>query len=224
MAWDDPCHLCHAQGIRTQPREVLARIDGLETTPLEGSESCCGSAGIYSVLRPGTSREVFEPRRAALERSGASVQATANPGCQLQWEAGLRRAGLEVRVVHLAELVEAAGGTGPIVERARLNLKAGELERAQLLIEVARASAPRDPAVISTEIEILEALLARARATTNTFSEVAWRQSEMGVRPPPAAPSSRSSGQQRAHSCLPLSAGIPFIADERVPNHGNKVH
>lgn len=108
VAWDDPCHLCHGQGIRDQPREILACIEGLETTPLADSESCCGSAGIYSLLRPDTSRAVFEPKRGALERSGAAVLATANPGCQLQWESGLRRAGSSVRVVHLAELVEAA--------------------------------------------------------------------------------------------------------------------
>ena len=77
------------------------------------------------------------------------------------------------------ELVEAAGGTAPIVERARKQLAAGELHKAQLLIEVARSAAPKDPAVIAAEIEILEALLANARATTNTFSEVGWLQSEI---------------------------------------------
>ncbi|MDJ0850398.1 MAG: alkyl sulfatase dimerization domain-containing protein [Myxococcota bacterium] len=77
------------------------------------------------------------------------------------------------------ELVEAAGGTAPIVARARKNLAAGELHRAQLLIEVAREAAPRDADVIAAEIEILEALLANARATTNTFSEVGWLQSEI---------------------------------------------
>ncbi len=114
FAWDDPCHLCHAQGVRAEPRAVLARIEGVEAVPLEGSESCCGSAGIYSLLRPEDSRAVFEPKREALERSGARVLVTANPGCQLQWESGLRRAGSDVRVVHLAELV--AAGLRPDAE------------------------------------------------------------------------------------------------------------
>ncbi|MCZ6596201.1 MAG: (Fe-S)-binding protein [Planctomycetota bacterium] len=108
VAWDDPCHLCHGQGVRAEPRRILDAIKGLETVPLEGSESCCGSAGIYSLLRPEDSRAIFEPKREALARSGARTLVTANPGCQLQWESGLRRAGADVRVVHIAELVSAA--------------------------------------------------------------------------------------------------------------------
>ncbi len=77
------------------------------------------------------------------------------------------------------ELVEAAGGPGKIVRLAQRALERGDLERAQLLIEVARASAPTKRKVITTEIEILEALKERARNTTNTFSEIAWLQSEI---------------------------------------------
>jgi len=106
--WDDPCHLCHAQGVRAEPRAVLANLGGLAQVELEESESCCGSAGIYSLLRPEASQAVFARKLAALERSGARTLVTANPGCQMQWESGLARAGKPVAVVHLAELVDAA--------------------------------------------------------------------------------------------------------------------
>jgi len=76
-------------------------------------------------------------------------------------------------------LVEAAGGPGRIVKLAKRALELGELERALLLVEVAREAAPADRAVVATEIDILQALLERARNTTNTFSEVAWLQSEI---------------------------------------------
>ena len=108
VTFDDPCHLCHGQGVRRPPREVLDRLPGLERVELPDSESCCGSAGIYSLLRPADSQAVFAPKERALASSGADTLVTANPGCQLQWEAGLRRAGSPVRVVHLAELVDAA--------------------------------------------------------------------------------------------------------------------
>ena len=110
LTWDDPCHLCHAQGVRAEPRRVLARLRGVEVVPLPDSEACCGSAGIYSLLRPADSRAVFERKLAALRESGAATLVTANPGCQIQWESGLRRAGEEVHVVHLAELVARALG------------------------------------------------------------------------------------------------------------------
>ena len=107
-AWDDPCHLCHGQGVRAEPRRVLARLGGLDLVALPGSESCCGSAGIYSLLRPADAAAVFAPKREAFAASGARTLITANPGCQLQWEGGLRRAGDDARVVHLAELVDRA--------------------------------------------------------------------------------------------------------------------
>ena len=112
LTWDDPCHLCHAQGVRAQPRAVLAAIPGLARVELPDSEACCGSAGIYSLLRPADSRAVFAKKLADLERSGARTLVTANPGCQMQWEGGLARAHSDVRVVHLAEVVDAALAAG----------------------------------------------------------------------------------------------------------------
>ncbi len=108
VAWDDPCHLCHGQGVRAEPRAALDAIGGLERVELEDSEDCCGSAGIYSILRPADSAAVLEPKLDALERSGARTLVTANPGCQMQWESGLRRRGSSIAVVHLAELVARA--------------------------------------------------------------------------------------------------------------------
>lgn len=108
LTFDDPCHLCHGQNVRTPPRSVLAVLPGLAYVELPDSEACCGSAGLYSLLRPADSRAVFAKKLADLERSGARTLVTANPGCQMQWESGLARVHSEVRVVHLAEVVDAA--------------------------------------------------------------------------------------------------------------------
>lgn len=107
-AWDDPCHLCHGQGVRREPRELLQAAVGDGLAPLADPESCCGSAGIYSLLRPRDSQAVLQPRIEALRASGARTLVTSNPGCQMQWEAGIRTAQLDVRVSHLAEVLERA--------------------------------------------------------------------------------------------------------------------
>ena len=112
LAWDDPCHLCHGQGVRSPPRAVLDALPGLARVELADSESCCGSAGIYALVRPEASRAVFAKKLADLEHSGARTLVTANPGCHMQWESGLARAGSAVRVLHLAELVDAALAAG----------------------------------------------------------------------------------------------------------------
>ncbi|HED65424.1 MAG TPA: (Fe-S)-binding protein, partial [Planctomycetes bacterium] len=106
ITWDDPCHLCHGQGVREEPRAVLQAISNAEFVPLSDPEACCGSAGIYSILRPDDAREVFEPKLASFRASGARTLVTSNPGCQLQWTSGLRRAGVaDARVISLSELV-----------------------------------------------------------------------------------------------------------------------
>jgi len=104
VTFDDPCHLCHAQGVRSQPRTLLDAL-GLERVEISESESCCGSAGLYSALRPDDSRRILAPRLEALELCGARTLVTANPGCQLQWQAGIAAAGLDVDVQHIAEVL-----------------------------------------------------------------------------------------------------------------------
>ena len=113
LTYDDPCHLCHGQGVRAEPRRLLGRLEGCERTELAESESCCGSAGLYSLLRPDDSRAVFAGKLAAFEHTGADVLVTANPGCQMQWELGLARAGSGARVLHLAELLAGSWACGP---------------------------------------------------------------------------------------------------------------
>ncbi|MBI5431207.1 MAG: 4Fe-4S dicluster domain-containing protein [Planctomycetes bacterium] len=108
VTYDDPCHLCHGQQIRKQPRELLKRVQGLEQVELPHSEQCCGSAGIYSMLRPSDSNAVFEPKLADLAETRADTLVTANPGCHMQWDMGLDRAVLDVRVVHIAEVLAEA--------------------------------------------------------------------------------------------------------------------
>ena len=106
IAWDDPCHLCHGQGVRAQPRTLLDAIPRTRRVELSDPEACCGSAGIYSLLRPEDSAAVLAPRLADLEASGASLLVTGNPGCHLQWTIGIRRRGLPVEVLHIAELLQ----------------------------------------------------------------------------------------------------------------------
>ncbi|MBI1380767.1 MAG: 4Fe-4S dicluster domain-containing protein [Planctomycetaceae bacterium] len=115
VAYDDPCHLCHGQKVREAPRRVLDSLRGLERRELDDPEACCGAAGLYTLLRPADSAAVFAPRLADFERSGAKVLVTANPGCQLQWQAGLAPSGRSV--LHLAEVVQAAVA-GPLYSQA----------------------------------------------------------------------------------------------------------
>jgi len=108
VAYHDPCHLAHAQGIRSAPRALLAAIPGITLVPMDDEDLCCGSAGHYNVTQPAMARTLVARKVAAIRASGADLVATANAGCALQLEAGLRAAGLDVPVRHVVDLLAEA--------------------------------------------------------------------------------------------------------------------
>jgi len=118
VAYDDPCHLLHGQGIQEQPRELLRAVPGLELVPLEEADMCCGSAGTYNVTQPALSKALLERKIGHVLASGADILVTANPGCQMQLEAGVRAAGAHVSVVHLMDVLDRAYG-GPQAPEGR---------------------------------------------------------------------------------------------------------
>lgn len=115
----EPCHLAHAQRIREAPRRLLRGIPGLTLVEMEESALCCGSAGVYNVLHRKKAGMLQQRKVAGIERTGAPVVVTSNPGCQLQLEGGLAEASLNVRVRHIVDLLdEAYGGeaAGDVIE------------------------------------------------------------------------------------------------------------
>jgi glycolate oxidase iron-sulfur subunit len=105
VAYDEPCHLLHAQKISAAPRAVLDALPAVTRVPLADADTCCGSAGIYSVVQPELAGRIANRKIEAIQQSGAEVVVTGNPGCLMQIESGLREAGLSVKVMHPIELV-----------------------------------------------------------------------------------------------------------------------
>jgi glycolate oxidase iron-sulfur subunit len=112
VTYHDPCHLAHGQRIRTQPRALLQRIPGLRLVPLADSDLCCGSAGVYNLLEPAMADRLLQMKLERLERTGAPVVATGNPGCLLQIAKGARERGLDLEVVHPIELLARSVAAG----------------------------------------------------------------------------------------------------------------
>lgn len=108
VTYDDPCHLCHAQGISRQPRALLQQIPGIDYVELPEASWCCGSAGTYNVTQPAMAETILRDKVEHVRETGADVVASANPGCMLQLEAGLRRYGVKGKVRHVSELLDAA--------------------------------------------------------------------------------------------------------------------
>jgi glycolate oxidase iron-sulfur subunit len=110
LAYHEPCHLANVQGVRRQPRALIARLEkqGADVRELDDPTRCCGSAGIYNLTHPGMSKDLLDRKMDDVKATGAEVVVSANPGCLLQLEWGAKRTGSSVQVKHITQiLVEA---------------------------------------------------------------------------------------------------------------------
>ncbi len=108
VTYQDPCHLAHAQGIREQPRALLRSIPGLRLVEMPAADRCCGSAGIYNLTHPELSQRILAEKLQAVRAVDPEIIVSANPGCILQLEAGLRRDGADIPVIHVIDLLDRA--------------------------------------------------------------------------------------------------------------------
>lgn len=108
ITYQDPCHLAHAQRITAAPRQILSSIPGLELVEMEEAAMCCGAAGLYSVSEPELARQILDRKMEYIAATGAAQVVTANPGCMMQLERGLRSMGNSSSVVHVVDVLDEA--------------------------------------------------------------------------------------------------------------------
>jgi glycolate oxidase iron-sulfur subunit len=108
VTYHESCHLAHGQKISRQPRIVLQLLPDVTLTELPEASWCCGSAGIYAITQPAQAEALLERKVRHVQSTGASIVATANPGCLMQIARGLKQAGTPVDVVHPISLLARA--------------------------------------------------------------------------------------------------------------------
>lgn len=108
VTYDASCHLLYGQRAGQAPLNMLTGVPDLNFVKLDGSERCCGGAGIYNLLEPELSRQVLEEKLCNIKNSGAQVLATGNAGCQMQIGAGALLSGIDLKVCHPIELLDEA--------------------------------------------------------------------------------------------------------------------
>jgi L-lactate dehydrogenase complex protein LldE len=99
------CHLLREIGVDEQPLEILSQVEGLEMTPLERADVCCGFGGAFSVKMPDISSAILDEKIDYIEATQAKTVIAADTGCVYQMQGGLRRRGSDVQVVHIAEVL-----------------------------------------------------------------------------------------------------------------------
>jgi glycolate oxidase iron-sulfur subunit len=106
VAFQDSCHLRHAQRISAEPRALRDAITGLERVEPAEQEICCGSAGIYNIVQPAAAATLGDRKAQNILRAEPDAYASGNPGCLVQVSAALRRAGRPIPAFHPIELVD----------------------------------------------------------------------------------------------------------------------
>jgi len=107
VTYHDACHLIHTQKISSQPRELLKSIPGVQFAELKEAAWCCGSAGLYNVIRYDDSMSILERKVKNIQATEAEFVVANNHGCIQQMDYGCRKNGLQAKVVHIASLLRA---------------------------------------------------------------------------------------------------------------------
>ena len=102
----DSCQLRNGMGVTAQPRALIAKVADYIELPSAGT--CCGGAGTYSMLQPEMSQKVLSPTLEQARDLDLDYLVSLNVVCHRQLVAGVKRARLRVKVIHLAELLELA--------------------------------------------------------------------------------------------------------------------
>jgi glycolate oxidase iron-sulfur subunit len=107
VTYQDSCHLRNVMRVQNAPRSLLKSVPGVRLNELQGAERCCGSAGIYNLTQPQMSSQVLDHKMELVEETNAQIIITANPGCLLQMQWGVLRAGQSERMkaMHLVDFV-----------------------------------------------------------------------------------------------------------------------
>jgi glycolate oxidase iron-sulfur subunit len=108
ITYHDACHLAHGLGVREAPRKLLASIPGVTIVEMPESDLCCGSAGSYNLTEPVMARDLARRKADNIVATGADYVVLANPGCEFQIAAELRRRRSKIKVIHLADFLAMA--------------------------------------------------------------------------------------------------------------------
>ncbi len=100
VTYHDPCHLANAQGIKTQPREILKRIPGVELIEMKDANTCCGGSGTYSTTHHEMSMKILDRKMDHAMETGADILTTCCPSCLMQLNYGCQRHNWKAEVVH----------------------------------------------------------------------------------------------------------------------------
>lgn len=105
VTYHDSCSGLRELGIKTQPRDLLQSVSGLQLKEMEGTEVCCGFGGTFCIKYPDISERMVSDKVALAAQSGAEVLLGGDMGCLMNISGRLKRLDQPMRVYHVAEVL-----------------------------------------------------------------------------------------------------------------------
>ncbi len=109
VTYHDACHLLRELRISDEPRNLIGSVRGVELQEMEDSDACCGFGGLFSVKFPEISTAILDEKLKHIEESGAGTVVANDCGCLMHIRGAMARRGMDVRAVHIAELLAEDG-------------------------------------------------------------------------------------------------------------------
>jgi glycolate oxidase iron-sulfur subunit len=103
LTYHDPCHLVRGQGVKRQPRELLAATGNF--IEMKEADTCCGGAGSFHIDYPDISKKIIAKKQNNIERTGASIVVTGCPGCLIQLNKAAKASGGKFKAMHISQVI-----------------------------------------------------------------------------------------------------------------------
>ena len=111
VTYHEACHLSRELHVTTQPRTLMNSLPGVELVEMERAEECCGFGGAFSVKYPDISGAMLQDKINSVRTTGADAVVACDSGCLMQMAGGMQRQSIDVRTLHLAQLLDERMGS-----------------------------------------------------------------------------------------------------------------
>lgn len=105
VTFHDGCHGLRELGIKDAPRQLLAKVKGLELIEMQDGPICCGFGGTFAVKFPTISTAMGEVKSDLILATGADYVVSNDSSCLMHIQGYMDRQNKKVQGLHLAEVL-----------------------------------------------------------------------------------------------------------------------
>jgi L-lactate dehydrogenase complex protein LldE len=103
--YHDSCSSLREMNVKSAPRKLLAKVDGLKVTEMQETDACCGFGGTFCIKFPDVSNSMAARKVATINETGADLLLAGDMGCLMNLAGKMQRDGSKVKVRHVAEVL-----------------------------------------------------------------------------------------------------------------------